>query len=171
MHTKLSQAVGILAKLRRYLNRENLVMYYVFFYSHILYGILGWGSATDIALKPIQVLQNKVLRIVNKITWRDRVTNYSLYLSDKILKIADVYKLELGKFLFKYYIRALPEIFNNYFLLLEQVHNYDTRNKCNQNYFLNTIRTNSGKCSIKFCGAKLWTQIPSNLKSSSFHSF
>ena len=108
---------------------------------------------------------------MNKITWRDRVTNNSLYLSDKILEIADVFKLELGKFMFKYHVRALPEIFNNYFLLLEQIHNYDTRNKCNQNYFLNTIRTNSGKCSIKLCGAKLWTQIPSNLKSSSFHSF
>ena len=37
LHTKLSQAVGILAKLRHYLNRKNLVvMYYVFFYSHIL---------------------------------------------------------------------------------------------------------------------------------------
>ena len=107
---------------------------------------------------------------MNKITWRDRVTNKLLYLSDKILKIADVYKLELGKFMFKYHITALPEIFNNYFLLLEQIHNFDTRNKCNQNYFLNTIRTNSGKCSIKFCGAKLWTQIPSNLKSSSYHS-
>ena len=94
LHTKLSQAVGILAKLRHYLNRKNLVvMYYVFFYSHILYGILGWGSATDTALQPIQVLQNKVLRIMNKITWRDRVTNNSLYLSDKILKIADVSNL------------------------------------------------------------------------------
>ena len=69
-------------------------MYYVFFYSHILYGILGWGSATDTAFKPIQVLQNKVLRIMNKITWTDQVTNNSLYLCDKILKIADVYKLK-----------------------------------------------------------------------------
>ena len=172
LHTKLSQAVGILAKLRHYFNPKNLVvMYYVFFYSHILYRILGWGSATDTALKPIQVLQNKVLRIMNKITRRDRVTNHSLYLSDKILKIADVFKLNLGKYMFKYHLRALPEIFNNYFLFLEQIHNYDTRNKCNQNYFLNTIRTNSGKCSIKFCGAKLWTQIPSNLKSFPFHSF
>ena len=110
LHTKLSQAVGILAKLRHYLNRKTFAMYYVCFCSHILYGILGWGSATDIALKPIQVLHNKVLRIMNKITWRDRVTNNSLYLSDKILKIADVYKLELGKIMFKYHIRVLPEI-------------------------------------------------------------
>ena len=79
LHTKLSQAVGILAKLRHYFNRKNLVaMFYVFFYLHILNEILGWASATDTALKPIQVLQNKVLRIMNKITWRDRFTNNSL---------------------------------------------------------------------------------------------
>ena len=128
MHTKLSQAVGFLAKLRHYLNRKNLVaMYYVFFYSHILYGILGRGSATDTALQPIQVLQNKVLKIMNKITWRDRTTNNSLYLIDKILKIADVYKHELGKFMFKCHTRVLSEIFNNYFLLLEQIRLHTTQ--------------------------------------------
>ena len=41
---KLSQAVGIIAKMRHYLNQKNLInLYYVFFYSQILYGILGWG--------------------------------------------------------------------------------------------------------------------------------
>ena len=45
---KLSCAVGIIAKLRHYLNPKSLLsVYYAFFYSHILYGILGWGSATS----------------------------------------------------------------------------------------------------------------------------
>ena len=53
--------------MRHYLNIKNLLaLYYVFFHSHILHGILGWGSATITALKPIQILQNKALRIMNK---------------------------------------------------------------------------------------------------------
>ena len=43
---KLSQAVGIIAKMRHYLNQKNLInLHCVFFYSQILYSILGWGCA------------------------------------------------------------------------------------------------------------------------------
>ena len=45
---KLSQSLGIIAKMWHYLNQKNMIsLYYAFFYSHILYGILGWGSATQ----------------------------------------------------------------------------------------------------------------------------
>ena len=47
------------------------MQYYALFYSHILCGILGWGSTTKTRLTPIQILQNKVLRIMNKSTWND----------------------------------------------------------------------------------------------------
>ena len=48
LEKKLSQAVDIIAKMRHYLNHENLIaLYYVFFYSHLLYGILGWGCASQ----------------------------------------------------------------------------------------------------------------------------
>ena len=41
--------------MRHYLNQKNLIhLYYVFFYSQILYGILGWGCASQIRKRPIQ---------------------------------------------------------------------------------------------------------------------
>ena len=47
LQNKLSQSVGILAKMRKYRDNTNLItLYYSFFFSHILYGILGWGSVT-----------------------------------------------------------------------------------------------------------------------------
>ena len=66
-------------------------MYYAFFYSPILYGILGWGSATKTTLTPIQILQNKVglLRIMNKSTWNDRINNNLLYQKYSVLKITE----------------------------------------------------------------------------------
>ena len=155
---KLSHAVGIIAKMRRYLNNKNLIaLYYVFFHSHILYGI-GWGSATKTAPKPIQILQNKVLRIINKTTWQDRISIDRLYQKHKLLKVADVYKYELGKFMYLYNVKALPEIFDNYFLSLNQYHDYNTRNKTNKHYFLNSVRTNSGKKFITFYGANYGTK-------------
>ena len=62
--------------MRKYLDNTNLVaLYYSFFFSHILYGILGWGSATKSAIRPLQTFQNKVLKIINKSTWKPAVSS------------------------------------------------------------------------------------------------
>jgi len=78
--------------MRNYLNQSNLIaLYYAFVYSHLLYGILGWGrKATKTTLAPIQILQNKVLRIINNTKRNDNVNNNDLYQKYKILKIADI---------------------------------------------------------------------------------
>ena len=49
-------------------------------------------------------------------------------------------------------IKALPQIFETYFLSLDLAHNYNTRSKSNKNYFLDFVRTNSGKNTLKFKG-------------------
>ena len=124
---KLPQAVGIIAKMRHYLNHKNLItLYYVFFYSHLLYGILGWGCASQTRKKPIQILQNKVLKIINKSTWKDKTKNNTLYFKYKVLKIDDTYKYALGKLVYLSSIKALPQIFESYFSSLDQVHNDNT---------------------------------------------
>ena len=90
---KLSQSLGIIAKMRHYLNQKNMIsLYYAFFYSHILYGILGWGSATQTRKKSLQILQNRVLRVLNKSSWKDKITNKSLFLNSKLFEIDDIYK-------------------------------------------------------------------------------
>ena len=83
----------------------------------------------------------------------------------------DVYKLELGKFMYLYDVNDLPEIFETYFLSIDHAHHYNTRSKSNGNYFVNSVRTNSGKNSIKFLGARLWNQIESQLKLNSYYRF
>ena len=53
----MAQEVGLTAKMRKYLSNKNLLsLYYAFFYSHVLYGILGWGSTTKYAIMPIEIL-------------------------------------------------------------------------------------------------------------------
>ena len=155
--------------MRHYFNQKNLInLYLVFFYSQILYGIFGWGCASQTRKRPIQILQNKVLRIINKASWKDKIMNNTLYYKYKFLKIDDIYNYEVGKFMYLNDIKALPQIFENYSLSLDLAHNYNTRSKSNKNYFLDFVRTNSGKNSLKFKGVQLWNNIPSKLKSFSF---
>ena len=80
-----------MAKMRKYLSNKNLFsLYYAFFYSHVLYDILGWGSATKSATMPIQILQNKAIRVINNSTWRDHINSNSLSLKYNILKVEDI---------------------------------------------------------------------------------
>ena len=64
--------------------------------------------------------------------------------------------------------KALPQIFENYFLSLDLAYNYNTRSKSNKNYFLDFVSTNSGKHSLKFKGVQFWNNMPLKLKSFSF---
>ena len=76
----------------RYYQKEKITvaLYYVFFHTYLMYGILGWGSAIKTTLHPLQILQNKGMRIINKTTVEDHVKNNALYQKYKIPKMNDV---------------------------------------------------------------------------------
>ena len=59
---KLSKICGIFCYLRHYICQKTvLVLYYSLVNSHVLYGILVWGSTNHSTLQPLQVLQNKII--------------------------------------------------------------------------------------------------------------
>jgi hypothetical protein len=62
---KLSRAVGMLSKLRYFVNKETLRMVYFGIFSSIFsYGAQIWGQHNSVS-KKLQVLQNKALRIMH----------------------------------------------------------------------------------------------------------
>ena len=67
-----------------------------------------------------------------------------------IRKFENIYKLQIGKFVYLYKAGLLPESFNNMFLLNCQVHPYNTRSS--KPFHLPYSRTNIRKFSINFQG-------------------
>ena len=62
---KLSSSLYALRSARNVLSSDQLkTVYHSMFNSYIDYGISLWGSAAQTALKPIDVLQKKALRII-----------------------------------------------------------------------------------------------------------
>ena len=113
---KLSYAARIFSIVRHYVNKKTLTkLYYSFAYPHIEYGIVSWGSACQTYLEKIQVMQNNIICIMNFKFVKDRVDMSLLYKSMKILKLNDIYELEIAKFMHSYYHCKLPENFVNYF--------------------------------------------------------
>ena len=70
----------------------------------------------------------------------------------KILNFEDIYKLQIGKFMYQYKSGLLPYSFNNMFLVTRQVHSYGTRSS--ELFYLPQCRTNIRKFSISFQGPK-----------------
>ena len=81
-----------------------------------------------------------------------------------MLKLNDIYRLELAKFMHKLHHGALPKIFDNFFKNISNIHSYKTRFADNQNYFMQRVCTYSGKNSISYRGAALWKEIEHSLK-------
>ena len=121
---KLSNAARIFSIIRHYVNKQTLTkLYDSFAYPHIKYGIVSWGSACQAYLEKIQVMQNNIIRIINFKFVKDRINMSLLYKSMKILKVKDIYELEIAKFMHSYYHCKLPETFDNYFKMLVTITN------------------------------------------------
>ena len=92
-------------------------LYYAFIYSRINYGIELYGSSSASNMNKVQVIQNKLLKMVLKL---DRLmpTN-DLHKNIYILKIDDIHKCNTLGLVHKMVSNRCPAIFRNYFEVKE----------------------------------------------------
>ena len=96
-----------------------------------------------------------------------------LFLQIKFLKIQDIFKLRLLKFIFNCLNKMNPLIFWTWFTLTSQVHRYQTRSQFihfdshthTRTLFIHTARTTHyGLKLTRVLGAKLWNSLPPNIR-------
>lgn len=127
---KLSQILGTIYAASPYLNRSSLLtIYQSLAYSTITQSIIIYGKAAPVHTNPIQVLLNKILRIVLRI----RTVNYiptvntnTMFYSVGFLKFSDIYNY----FLMKFIRNALyndSRLLNKYLISFIPDHTHDTR--------------------------------------------
>ena len=85
---------GIFNQLKDYVsNQLARKLYYAFVYSNINYGIEVYGSCSDTSLGRLQVIQNKLLKLLLRL---DPYTSTNLLHSElNILKVKDLYNTSL----------------------------------------------------------------------------
>ena len=65
MSKKITKSIGIICKLRHFVNTQTLVqLYYAVVYPFLTYGCMIWGS-TYCSNKPIEILQKRTIRIIS----------------------------------------------------------------------------------------------------------
>ena len=170
LSTKLSKSLGILFKIRHYLDKKSLLLIlHSLFLSHIKYGILCWGRTKSSILKPISILLNRALRCINYAD--NRATINPFYIKENILKVEDIFKLEVCKFIYKWKNGILPSNLNLHFNNTNITHNYNTRHT-KHNMYLNRKHTKKGMETLNFLGVRLWCGIPDSIKvNTSVYSF
>ena len=135
-------------------------LYFSFVYSRIKYGIEVYGSCSKTQLHRLQVIQNGLLKILMK--KNRRYDTNQLHLDLRILKIKDMYKMQMLIFLSTCQQKKSIPYFNSYFL--QRTNPYPIRNRGLQPDFR---RSNVGYFSVKNICSREWNNIPIQLKQKS----
>ena len=109
INNKLAKNIGIITKLRHYVNLHTLKqLYYSFIYPYLTYALTSWGSACKTRLNKIRTKQNKCIRSFAFIFVhfffffahsRENATPYYNLLD--ILKLDNIFKLKVALFAHK----------------------------------------------------------------------
>ena len=171
LNAKLCKGSWAISKLKKFVNIHTLkTIYYSLIYSHLKYCITSWGKAAKTIIQPIINTQKRIIRIM---TGSNCQTNSSsLFTKLKILKLCDVYKLQMGITIHNIKNNKWQINNTNYLLSnLNTIHKYNTRISKNSNYYIHSIWTNLGKSSIMFAGPQVWQGVPNEIKNYSKHTF
>ena len=137
---KLSRAVGMLSKLRHYVNKNTLrSVYFAIFSSIMSYGSIIWGNNQNKFVKRICGLQDKAIRTINFASNYD--SRNPLYKNVRVLKFNDHIQIQNFLLAHDFFNNNLPESFNNFFSLVSRSHSHFTRAAANMHYNLPKART------------------------------
>ena len=167
---KMARAVGIISKLRHYVNKKILLMiYYSLIYPFLIYALPVWGNACNTHLDSVHIIQKKVVRLItfNDIFYKNSQPpchSSPLFKELEILNIYDLFKLLVSKFVHDCLSFKNPHQFHDYFKYPPNNHNTDDNR--NDKLRIPMCRTsNYGLKSVKTIGAHIWNEIPNNVRS------
>ena len=123
---KVSKCIGILSKLRYYLDRTILKqLYYAFLYPYLTYGLVVWGNTYHTNIYPIIILQKRAIRIMTHSKFDDHTS--PLFKSLNILKFTDLLFFHNALLMYQYHEKSLPPIFDDFFKPIYRIHSHNTR--------------------------------------------
>ena len=169
----LSPLIGVFARARHVLPRSVLrLVYFSLFNSKVQYCVETWGASAPSILRPLVVMQRKIMRIL--CFGGHREDTVPLFRSLNILTIPKLHQLKLAMLVFN----ELKGNACSNFGFTPLSHSYGTRQRESGQLDLRpsthefNIRTNYAFRSIIYGGACIFNSIPENIKNTlSIHVF
>ena len=145
-------------------------LYYTLIYPHLTYGITLWGSTYNTHKKKLVIMQKRTIRIIENVKYNEH-TN-PLFIKAGILKLDDIYIVEVLKVVFKYLQGSLPLPLTKLFTLNTEIYERETRQRGDLHIL--KCRTTLAAQHIAHKGPRIWNSLPTgikNLRSSSLKTF
>ena len=158
---KISKINGIMNHLKNVLPQSALLtLYNTLVLPHLNYCLLVWGYASLSILSNLYKLQKRIIRNICNAHFRS--STVPLFSELRILSIFDLYKFQLGLFVYKFHNGILPGVFDHFYCTNSSFHNFNTRNR----YTLTNpySRTVLNKNQIRGTGVNLWNSLNPDLK-------
>ena len=164
--SKVSKYVGILNRLKRYVPSHVLKMIYnSIVQSNLNYCILAWGYNCG----RLKILQRKAIRIITNSKYNAHTS--PLFKELSLLKLEDMFKMNMLKWYHKYVNKRLPNYFKDYKIQTqEEIHDHNTRNKSDVTRPLSRIHA-ARKCLRNHISVIIRATPPNILNKTGTHSF
>ena len=156
----LSRNSGVMNKLKPFVpSHVMFILYSALILPYLNYCVLAWGNSSITLIDRINVVQKRVLRIVNNVGFRAHTNE--LFYNCNILKISDLHLYNLGIFMYELSQGNLPDVFAPLFQRNYTLHSYPTR----QTYHFHLPRTRTAFANniFTFTGPKFWNSLNKEL--------
>jgi len=168
INKKIACGLYALNSLKHFLPSYNLTMIYLsIVHSHLTYGCLLWGNSKKQLMRKVIVAQKKALRAICHAGYQ--ATTSPLFKAKKILKIDDIFNMQICQFMYKYNYNLLPSPLLNRFNRRNETHQYWTRH-C-QDYTVPPYKHTLVTKSFIVLGPKKWFSLSANIKKCPYKQF
>ena len=153
--TKVKRGIGVIKKTSKYLDKSSLLMLYrTLVETHFRYCNIIWGQCNETLKDKLQVLQNKVARIITKVKYED-ADHLRLICQLGWLTVRNLIRLDMGIFMYKSQNNLLPETAGEFHFPADKIHLYQTRSAVSGNMFVPRCNLSLTQKSIAYSGAIL----------------
>ena len=135
-------------------------LYYSLILSHLQYCTLLWANTYSICLNKLRILQKKAMRIITQSHYLAHTD--PLFSKLKLLKLDDLYKHQLGIYMYKSTKGLLPDSMSSMVIPIHNVHDHHLRNQ--NGCYIQHVRTNCRKFTIHYTGPVFWNTLPEQLR-------
>lgn len=159
---KISRGLGVIRRLKNQLpSNVLLLLYHSIVSPYLSYGCMLWTSSFISSFRKVQILQNKIVRILgNYIQFENSTLN--CFTSLKILNIYQLRDYQLAIFIYQCLNKCSPEVFWEIFKANSSYHCYETRNA---NDLASELRNTQRAAFLpRFAGPGVWNSLPDAIR-------
>ena len=123
---KIAKGIGVIIKLRKFLNNESLrSLYFAFIYPYLMDCNHIWGNACSVYLNKLNVLQKKVVRIMAGV--KPRASTANLFDNLNIMRVNDLNIYLIAQVMYQVFISEVLDVFQCLFTTNKNIHSHETR--------------------------------------------